>query len=135
MIPSRPPSLPRDVSGVPCAASGGSMLYLLPAEKTKIAAFRSRWGKDLSIDELKSLFRVGTGAEVSTLSLKLAVPRMEINSRWSLRPIISAFKVPVSGYARIGADFKIDTILQAAYVKVSETGYSLTPGVVPPPDG
>ena len=58
---------------------------------------------------------------------------MEIDSRWSLRPIISAFKVPVSGYARIGADFKIDAILQAAYVKVSETGYSLTPGVVPPP--
>ena len=118
---------------LPFAASGVSMLYLLPAEKAKIAAFRSRWGKDLSIDELKSLFRVGTGAEVSTLSLKLAVPRMEIDSRWSLRPIISAFKVPVSGYARIGADFKIDAILQAAYVKVSETGYSLTPGVVPPP--
>ena len=118
---------------LPFAAPGISMLYLLPSEKTKIAAFRSRWGKDLSIDELKSLFRVGTGAEVSTLSLKLAVPRMEIDSRWSLRPIISAFKVPVSGYARIGADFKIDAILQAAYVKVSETGYSLTPGVVPPP--
>ena len=118
---------------LPFAAPGISMLYLLPSEKTKIAAFRSRWGKDLSIDELKSLFRVGTGAEVSTLSLKLAVPHMEIDSRWSLRPIISAFKVPVSGYARIGADFKIDAILQAAYVKVSETGYSLTPGVVPPP--
>ena len=118
---------------LPFAAPGISMLYLLPSEKTKIAAFRSRWGKDLSIDELKSLFRVGTGAEVSTVSLKLAVPRMEIDSRWSLRPIISAFKVPVSGYARIGADFKIDAILQAAYVKVSETGYSLTPGVVPPP--
>ncbi len=118
---------------LPFAAPGISMLYLLPSEKTKIATFRSRWGKDLSIDELKSLFRVGTGAEVSTLSLKLAVPRMEIDSRWSLRPIISAFKVPVSGYARIGADFKIDAILQAAYVKVSETGYSLTPGVVPPP--
>ena len=117
---------------LPFAAPGISMLYLLPPEKIGIAAFRSRWGKDLSIDELKSLFRVGTGAEVSTLPLKVAVPRMEIDSRWSLLPVISAFKVPVSGYVRIGADFKIDTILQAAYIKVSETGYSLTPGVQPP---
>ena len=117
---------------LPFAAPGISMLYLLPPEKTEIAAFRSRWGKDLSIDELKSLFRVGAGADVSTLPLKLAVPRMEIGSRWNLLPVISTFKVPVSGYARIGADFKIDNILQAAYVKVSETGYSLTPGVRPP---
>ena len=117
---------------LPFAAPNISMIYLLPSEGTAIDAFRARWGKELSIDELKSLFRVGTGAEVSSVSLKLAVPRMEIESRWNLRPIISTFNVPASGYARIGADFKIDSILQAACIKIAETGYSLTPGVLPP---
>ncbi len=117
---------------LPFAAANMSMLYLLPSSGLAIDTFRARWGKDLSIDELKSLFRVGSGAEVSSVSLKLAVPRMEIESRWNLRSIISTFNVPASGYARIGADFKIDSILQAAFIKISETGYSLTPGVQPP---
>ena len=40
--------------------------------------------------------------------------------------------MPVSGYARIGEDFRVDRVLQAACIRVSETGYSLTPGVEPP---
>jgi len=119
---------------LPFAAQGISMLYLMPPEGGKIDAFRARWGKDLSIDEMKSTFRVSSVTDVSVLPLKIAVPKMEIRSRWDLRPVISSFKVPVSGYARIGEDFKIDSIIQASYIKIVETGYSLTPGAKPPED-
>ena len=118
---------------VPFAAAGMSMLYLLPPAGTPIRDLRANLTRKIPIDELKSLFRAKSGAEVDVLPLKVALPRMENLSRWELLSSLAVFKVPVSGYQRIGEDFKINEVVQAAYIKIVETGYSLTPGVTPPP--
>ena len=118
---------------VPFAAAGMSMLYLLPPAGTPIRDLRDNLTRKTSIDGIKSLFRAQSGADVDVLPLKVALPRMENLSRWDLLSSLAVFKVPASGYPRIGEDFKINEVIQAAYIKIAETGYSLTPGATPPP--
>lgn len=118
---------------LPFSAPGLSMIYLLPKKGKTVAAFRGDIGDKISIDELKTLFRSASGVGVESSKVKLAIPRMEISSRWNAMPALSTFKVPVEGYPRIGPDFKINEVRQATYIKIVETGYSLTPGATPPP--
>ncbi|MBR4651959.1 MAG: hypothetical protein IKO72_01230 [Kiritimatiellae bacterium] len=122
---------------VPFAVKGFSMLLLLPPKGVDVYSFRASFGKGISIDELKSRFRAASGegfvsAQSASVRLRFAMPRIEMLSRWELTPIISMFKVPKKGYPRLGESATIDEVLQYAYVKVSETGYSLTPGARPP---
>ena len=122
------------VARVPFAAPGVSMLYLLPPAGQKLASFRDEVFAKFSIDEMKTIFRTESGAELKHGMARLALPRMEIASHWNLLKTLAAFKVPQSGYARIGPDFKINEVVQVDYIKIVETGYSLTPGVLPPSD-
>ena len=116
---------------IPFAVKGFHMVYMLPPAGVGLAKLRAQFGENLSIDEVKSRLRAGMGEGLTRLQLKLEIPKMEIRSSWNLVPMMAMCKVPVSGYSRIGEDFRVDQIIQAAYVKVSETGYSLTPGVRP----
>lgn len=118
---------------LPFSAPGISMIYLLPPRGKTISAFRGEFGDKISIDGLKANFRSASGVGVKSGMVKIAIPRMEISSRWNIMPALSTFKVPMEGYPRIGPDFKINEVRQAAYLKIVETGYSLTPGATPPP--
>ena len=117
---------------IPFAAKGFHMVYMLPAAGVRLDKLREQFGGKLSIDEFKATFRSGSADGIKQLPLKLAIPKMVIRSSWNLVPPLSMFKVPVSGYPRIGEDFRIDQIIQAAYIAIAETGYSLTPGARPP---
>ena len=119
---------------LPFAAKGVSMVYLLPSAGLGIDRFRSAIGSSLSVDGLKSQLRAGTGLGVERMPLKLAIPRMEMMSRWDLRPAISFFNVPESGYPHIGATLKVSASWQVAYLKIDETGFS-SGGRTPPSDG
>ena len=119
---------------LPFSAPGVSMIYLLPAKDTSIAEFRNRLQNKISLDEIKTHFRNGSGVIVESGMVKLSIPRMQVSSRWDVLPALAKFNVPMSGYPRIGANFKINDVRQAAYIKINETGYSLTPGATPPPE-
>ena len=118
---------------LPFAADGMNMIYMLPPAGMDIGKFRAQIGNGISIDEIKSRFRAGIGIDVETLPLKLSVPRMELRSRWDLNNFISHFNIPTNGYSRLGETLKLDRVIQSAYIKVDERGYSLTPGQKPPP--
>ena len=118
---------------LPFAADGMSMIYILPPAGMDIGRFRAQIGDKISIDEIKSRFRAGIGIDVETLPLKLSIPRMEMRSRWNLNDFISHFNIPTTGYSRLGETLRLDRVIQAAYIKIDERGYSLTPGRKPPP--
>ena len=117
---------------IPFAAEGFNMIYLLPPKNMRIGKFRAYIGDKISIDELKSRFRVGAGADVDVLPVKLSLPRMELSSSWNLMPLMSHLKIPSTGYPKLGERLKLGEMTQAAYIKVTETGTSFMPGDRPP---
>ena len=117
---------------LPFAAEGVYALYMLPPPGMPIGNLRSEIGTRISIDEVKSLFRVGKGVDVDVVRLKIALPKMELRSSWNLLPLMSRLKFPTGGYAHLGEKWKIGGVFQSACIKVAETGYSLTPGAKPP---
>jgi len=116
---------------VPYAAEGFQMVYVLPHKGAPLAAFRDAMHA-FPIADLKSAFRTGMGEGVRKVRLAVAVPRMELRSRWNLANLLASFNIPRRGYARIGTDFKVSDVMQSAWIRVTEKGYSLTPGVFPP---
>ena len=117
---------------LPFAAAGFNMIYILPPKGTDIGKFRADIGSKISVDELKSRFRVGTGTGVDVTSVNLALPCMEIRSSWNLMPLMAHLNVPMTGYPKFGERLQVGEMTQAAYIKVTETGYSLMPGAKPP---
>ena len=91
------------------------MIYLLPPKDMRIGKFHTYIGDNISIDELKSRFRVGAGADVDVLPVKLSLPRMELSSSWNLMPLMSHLKIPATGYPKLGERLKLGEMTQAAY--------------------
>ena len=116
---------------IPFAADGFNMICLLPPKGMDIGQFRSGIGDSLSIDELKSRFRVGTGMGIETSTVNLSLPRIELRSRWNLMPLMAHLKIPTAGYSKLGERLKLGHMVQAAFIKVTETGYTLMPGYRP----
>ena len=47
-------------------------------------------------------------------------------------PLMAHLNVPMTGYPKFGERLQLGEMTQAAYIKITETGYSLMPGAKPP---
>ena len=114
------------------AASGYHFILILPEKGATLAELREKHVTAKTMDGIKAILRSREGDGVSMGVAEFALPTFEVRSEWRLDSALRVAKVPRSGFGRIGnGSFVIDDVRQTVYFKVSEAGYSLTPGLLP----
>lgn len=114
------------------AAPNIHFILVLPKKNVTLAQLREKDITAKTMDGLKILLKSGESSEVKAGVAEFALPTFEAKSEWRLENALQSAKVPRKGFTRMGqGPFSIDDARQFTYFKVTEAGYSLTPGFTP----